>query len=70
MRIVADTNTLVSGFGWGGPPGHPARASRRPELEIIGGDQAAVPQAGLALLRHLSYRGDLTGCGRSLWREC
>jgi uncharacterized protein len=21
MRIVADTNTLVSGFGWGGPPG-------------------------------------------------
>jgi hypothetical protein len=22
MRIVADTNTLVSGFGWGGPPGH------------------------------------------------
>jgi hypothetical protein len=20
MRIVADTNTLVSGFGWGGPP--------------------------------------------------
>ncbi len=25
-----------------------------------------MPQAGLALLRHLSYRGDLTGCGRSL----
>jgi uncharacterized protein len=22
MRVVADTNTLVSGFGWGGPPGH------------------------------------------------
>ena len=21
MRIVADTNTLESGFGWGGPPG-------------------------------------------------
>jgi hypothetical protein len=21
MRIVADTNTLASGFGWGGPPG-------------------------------------------------
>jgi hypothetical protein len=21
MRIVADTNTLVSGFCWGGPPG-------------------------------------------------
>jgi putative PIN family toxin of toxin-antitoxin system len=21
MRIIADTNTLVSGFGWGGPPG-------------------------------------------------
>ena len=21
MRIVADTNTLVSGFGWGGAPG-------------------------------------------------
>ena len=21
MRIVADTYTLVSGFGWGGPPG-------------------------------------------------
>ena len=21
MRIVVDTNTLVSGFGWGGPPG-------------------------------------------------
>jgi uncharacterized protein len=21
MRIVADTNTLVSGFGWGGLPG-------------------------------------------------
>lgn len=21
MRIVADTNRLVSGFGWGGPPG-------------------------------------------------
>jgi uncharacterized protein len=21
MRIVADTNTLVSGLGWGGPPG-------------------------------------------------
>jgi uncharacterized protein len=21
MRIVADTNTLVSGFGWDGPPG-------------------------------------------------
>lgn len=20
MRIVVDTNTLVSGFGWGGPP--------------------------------------------------
>jgi uncharacterized protein len=21
MRLVIDTNTLVSGFGWGGPPG-------------------------------------------------
>ena len=21
MRVVADTNTLVSGFGWGGAPG-------------------------------------------------
>jgi predicted nucleic acid-binding protein len=24
MRIVADTSTLVSGFGWGGPPGQVA----------------------------------------------
>jgi hypothetical protein len=24
MRIVADTNTLVSGFSWSGPPGQGA----------------------------------------------
>jgi uncharacterized protein len=35
MRIVADTNTLVSGFGWGGPPGQIVDAVLSGEVTLV-----------------------------------
>jgi hypothetical protein len=42
-------------------PSHPARAGRRPDLEVTGAGQG-----GLALLRHLAHWTGLTGLSRAL----
>jgi putative PIN family toxin of toxin-antitoxin system len=50
MRIVADTNTLVSGLGWGGPPGQVVDA-------VLSGQVTLVTSAALLdeLARVLAY---------------
>jgi uncharacterized protein len=35
MRIVAETNTLVSGFGWGGPPGQVVDAVLSGQVTLV-----------------------------------
>jgi uncharacterized protein len=35
MRIVADTNTLVSGLGWGGPPGQVVDAVLGGQVRLV-----------------------------------
>jgi putative PIN family toxin of toxin-antitoxin system len=35
MRIVADTNTLASGFGWGGPPGQVVDSVLSGEVTLV-----------------------------------
>jgi len=35
MPIVADTNTLVSGFGWGGPPGEVVDAVLSGQVTLV-----------------------------------
>lgn len=35
IRAVLDTNTIVSGLGWGGPPGAVLDAGRVGQFEIV-----------------------------------
>jgi uncharacterized protein len=50
MRIVVHTSTLVSGFGWGGPPGQVVGA-------VLSGQAALVTSPALLaeLARVLAY---------------
>ena len=49
MRIVADTNTLVSGFSWSGPPGQGGRyGAKRPGDPVTGDPVTALVLERLA----------------------
>src|SRR5271169_5251982 len=63
MRIVADTNTLVSGFGWGGPPGQVVDAVLSGQVTLVTspallGKLARVLEAAAAGRADLIVTGD------------
>jgi predicted nucleic acid-binding protein len=59
IRAVLDTNTIVSGLGWGGTPGAVLDAALAGRFEIVTGDQDLLTLSRIDGIRILPPRAFL-----------